>query len=451
MAFGSFVLAILLECGGGAAALLPGDQPAPPAQGGGMAAALQSGSAALPTPLRIDDAAQLALQQASAYQQAIIDERIAELDVTQARAALRPKIRSTSTVTINKPLTPHSSDPSFIAQNASREYQLLIGAEGSLDFGLHAAICRSRELLEAAHAGTEIARRELLRGVREAYFGLALATAKRRSAEESLAAAQEFERVTTLRHEGGEVPEVDAIRARLQTAQRRDDLDQARVQETIAAAALRVLVGYAPQQALSVSDLTPSPSAAGLERFTPDIIAQRPEVAQAAAQQRAAREDIGVARAERLPSLAYSADEGFDSPSLHPDDIRLHSGYLLSANLRIPIFDWGAARAKQRQAELREQQAAKRLTLVRRDVEQQFLRAREEALTAVRRVDNARTAVADAQRNADISIARYRAGEAPIVEVTDALTTLAQQRANLQQALFDFEVARAQLQEAAGQ
>jgi len=95
--------------------------------------------------------------------------------------------------------------------------------------------------------------------------------------------------------------------------------------------------------------------------------------------------------------------------------------------------------------------AANQLTLVRREVEQQFLRAREEALSAVRRVDNARAAVADAQRNADISVARYHGGEAPITEVTDALTTLAQLRASLQQALFDFEVSRAQLQEAAGQ
>ncbi len=88
---------------------------------------------------------------------------------------------------------------------------------------------------------------------------------------------------------------------------------------------------------------------------------------------------------------------------------------------------------------------------MRREVEQQFLRAREEALAAIRRVDNARAAVADAQRNADISVARYRGGEAPITEVTEALTTLAQLRASLQQALFDFEVARAQLQEALGQ
>ena len=134
-----------------------------------------------------------------------------------------------------------------------------------------------------------------------------------------------------------------------------------------------------------------------------------------------------------------------------PRDIREHRGYLATATLDIPIFDWGIGRAKQRQAELKAQAAENQLNITRRDVEQQFAAAHEEALTAIRRVDNARAAVADAQRNVDISIARYRAGEAPILEVTDALTTLAQQRTNYQQALFDFEIARAHLQEAAGE
>ena len=414
-----------------------------------LLAAMQAADAA--QPLSLANASQRAMQQASAYQQALADEQIAALDVTQARAALLPKVRNLSTVTYNKPLTTHSTDPSFIAQNAAREYQSLIGAEGSLDFGLRAAVRRSNELLAAAHAGTEIARRELLRSVRESYFGLALATAKRSAAEESLAAAEEFEKVTALQHEYGEVPEVDAIRARLQTAQRRDDLEQARVQETIASAALRVLIGYQPSEALSVSSLSAEPSMTDIEHLTPASVMHRPQLVQAAAQQRAAREDIAVARAERLPSLTYSADEGFDSPSLQRDEIRQHSGYLMTANLRIPIFDWGAARARQRQAEIRAESAARQLALTQRDLEQQDLRAHEEAASAVRRAANARGAVADAQRNVEVSIARYRAGEAPILEVTDALTTLAQQRLNLQQALFDFEVARAQLQEAAAQ
>jgi outer membrane protein TolC len=191
--------------------------------------------------------------------------------------------------------------------------------------------------------------------------------------------------------------------------------------------------------------------AADIERFTSAMVAQRPELTQAEQQLRAARSDIGVARAGRLPTLIYAVDEGFDSPSLHTTDIRLHRGYLATATLNIPIFDWGIGRAKQRQAELQAQAAQNRLNITRRDIELQFAAARDEALTAIRRVDNARAAVADARRNLDISIARYRAGEAPILEVTDSLTTLAQQRTNYQQALFDFEIARARLQEAAGE
>src|SRR3954454_1905412 len=402
-----------------------------------------------PQSLSVESATDAALRQASAYQQALIDEQTAALDLTQARGALLPRVRSSSTATFNKPLHPGSTDPSFIAANATREYQELVGVEGSLDFGMRAAVARSRALLAAAHAGTEIARRALIRGVREAYFGLGLATAKRRAAEETLAAAEEFERVTTLQHNAGELAEVDVIRARLQTAQRRDDVEQARLQEAEALAAMRVLTGIHAPQPLTVSDLTPQPAITDIDRFT--NTATRPELTRAEQQLRAARSDIGVARAGRLPSLTYAVDEGFDSPSLHPSDIRQHRGYLATANLVVPIFDWGIGRAKQRQAELRAQAAQTQLNITRRDLDQQFAAAREEALTAIRRVDNARAAVADARRNVDISIARYRAGEAPILEVTDALTTLAQQRTNYQQALFDFEIARAHLQEAAGE
>jgi len=399
--------------------------------------------------LTLPEASRLALQQASAYQQALVEERSAALDLTQARAALLPKVRDSFGATYNKPLHPGSEEPAFIAQNAAREYQNLLGVEGTLDFGTRAAVARARALLAAAHAGTEIARRALVRGVREAYYGYALAGAKRRSADEALAAAQEFERVTGLQAHGGEVPDVDLVRARLQTAQRRDDAEQARVQETIAAASLRALVGYAPAQELAVEELTTAPSAADVEKYTAS--AARPELVQAEAQLSAARADVDVARAVRLPSLTYSADQGFDSPSLHADDIRQHRGYLVAANVDVPIFDWGAGRARQRQAELRAQSAETQVALVRRELDLEFASARATALSAVRRVDNARAAVADAQRNADVSIARYRAGEAPIVEVTDALTTLAQQRANYVQALFDYEMARARLLEAVGE
>ncbi len=414
------------------------------------AAATSGLQSVTPRPMSLDQASLLSLQQASAFRQAIFDEQAAAMDLLQSRATLLPRVRSASTASINKPLHPGTVDPSFIAQNATREYQQLVGVLGSLDFGVHAAIARNRALLEAAHAGTEIARRALLRGVHQSYFALALANGKRRSAEEALQAAEEFARVTALQNEAGEVPEVDAIRARLVVAQRRDDAELARLQQLAAEAAFRVLIGYGREQPLSVSELTAEGTAEEIERFTADTGRRRPEFAQLEARRRAARAEVNLARAERLPSLTYEVDEGFDSPSLRHNEIRQHSGYLAIANLNIPIFDWGVSRSRQRQAELRAQAAENQAALVERDLNLQFVGAREEALTAIARAGHARMALQDAQRNVEVSIARYRAGEAPILEVTDALTTLAQQRAAREQALYDFEIARSHLREAAG-
>src|SRR3989442_797459 len=107
------------------------------------------------------------------------------------------------------------------------------GAESGLPAA--AAAERPRSLEEAV-------RLTLVQATSDAYYGLALATARRRAAEESLSAAEEFERATSLLAEAGEVAPIDLGRAQLQTLTRRDELEQARTNETVAAGALRVLV-----------------------------------------------------------------------------------------------------------------------------------------------------------------------------------------------------------------
>ncbi len=405
-----------------------------------------------PAPLSLAAATSTALQQLSTFRQAEIDEAIAAEDLRQARAALLPRFRDSFTATYNSAAHPPAdpSSPSFIAQNALHEYQNLLGFAGDLDFGMLAAIRHSRALLDVARAGTDVARRALIRGVNEAYFGAALATAKRSAAETSLAAAQEFERVTCLNFDAGEVPEVDCIRARLQTAQRRDDLAQAREAEAVAGAQLGTLLGLGISTPPSIEPLPQTIDTSDLSSFTQAGISQRPEVRQLEAQLRAARADVGVARGAFLPKITYSIDKGFDTPSLASAELKQHRGTLATANVDVPIFDWGITWSKFKQARLRERGAELQRELATRDLNLQFLTAREEAASAAARVDNAREALADAERNVTISVARYRAGEAPILEATDAQATLAQQRLALQQALFDYQVAHAHLQEAAG-
>ena len=404
-------------------------------------------------PLSLTGATTAAMQQVNALQQAQIEEQIAVEDVRQARAALLPRARDSFSIFYNSPAHPPAdrSAQSFIAQNAIHEYQNLLGVTGDWSFGLISAIRRSRALLDAARAGTEIARRALVRGVNDAYYGAALATAKRLAAEQSLNAAQEFERVTELNERAGEIPDVDLIRARLLTAARRDDLAQAQQAEAIANATLGTLLGYGITRAPLIEPLPQTVDITDINALTSAGVTRRPEFAQFEAQVRAAQADVRVARADFLPRITYSLDEGFDTSSLRPEELKQHRGVLATASVDVPIFDWGGTYSRLRQAQLRACGAELQRQLMIRDLYLQFATARQEAITAAERVENARRAVADAERNVTISIARYRAGEAPIFEATEAQATLATQRLALQQALFDFQVARAHLREAAGE
>jgi outer membrane protein TolC len=412
-------------------------------------------------PLTRDEAVRLALAQTSAFETARYAELIAAEDVKQSRVAFLPRITLPSTVIYNSPTlgpvapgTPRAERFSFISANAVVEYQTVAGASGDIDLAgrLRAALRRSVALLEAARAGTEIARRTLIQAVDDAYYGMALATAKRRSSELSLATTEELARITQLMFAAGEVAEVDVIRARLQVAARRDELDQARVAETVAAGGLRVLTGYDFATPIEVLDLTSAlPDTADIDRFAASAVSARPEFTQFDAQQRAAEQDAKAARAERLPQLSYSINAGFDTESLRPDPLHDHMGVLATVSLTIPIFDWGASRSREQQARLRARSLQSERDLTVRSFTQQFYAARSQALSAASRYQFLSQSVADAERNVQASIARYRSGEAQIIEVTDAQSTLAAQRAALSQALFDYQQARSKLLQVTGQ
>jgi outer membrane protein len=410
-----------------------------------------------PKPLTRDEAVSLALATASTFQQAKLNELIAAEDVKQAKAAFLPRVSMPLTTIYNSPSTgaPPGADPfSFISANAKTEYEALAGVTGDLDVNgrLRATLKRQVALLEAARLGTEVARRALIQAVDESYYGLALATARRSSAELSLAAAEEFEHVTQLMLNAGEVAQVDLTRARLQTAGRRDELEQARAGEAVAGDSLRVLIGYDISAPVAVIDLmSEAPQPSELDRFTADLISRRPEFAQLDAQARAAEEDARAARAERRPQLSYSIFGGFDTDSLHSTPLHEHSGVLASVSLTVPIFDWGASKSRERQAKLRAETIESQRVLARRGFAQMFNSARAQAASAAARVQRLQSAVADAQRNVDASIARYRAGESLIIEVTDAQSTLAAQRTALNQAIFDYQIARARLAQATAQ
>lgn len=408
------------------------------------------------TILTREEAVKIALAQASAFQQAQINERIAVEDLRQSQKAFLPKLSASTGVIYTSPapgvMIP--ATPSFIGANAITEYQGLVGVTGDIDINgrLRATVKRNQALLEAARAGTEVARQTLALSTSEAYYGLAAGVARRHSAEQNLSAAQEFQQITDLLFRGGEVAEIDLVRARLQVNRRMDELEQARTEELVAREGLRVLIGTAPGAVIEITDLTSYVvNQSEIDRFTTEAISRRPEFAQLEAERLASEQDANAARAERRPQISYSINSGFISDSLSPTPLHNHSGVSATINVNVPIFDWGISKSREQQAKLKTESLKIEKEIALRTFAQQFYAARLQANTAINRVQIANQGMKDAERNVSASIARYRAGEAQFVEVSDAQNTLVTQRAALYQAIFDYEIALSRLAQATGQ
>lgn len=403
--------------------------------------------------ITLDEATDLALAQASIYKGALINEHIAGEDIRQARAALYPKVAAVPNVIYTTPSISSagvgvSRLPSFLGANAITEYQILTNTSGVIDISgqLRANLIKSEYLLASAKAGTAIARLELISAVADSYFSLALATTRRSAAEGNLAAADAFEANIQLQLTAGEVAPVDLVRARLQTAARRDELAQAESDEKIAAVSLQFLIGGRPVDPIRAVDLlTQMPVAGEIDQISEAAVATRPEFAQLEADAAAAQQEIRSSAAERRPQMNYSVSTGVLSDSLGGNGIKSGFGAQVSVGLNFTIFDKGARRSREIQARLHLEQIENSRKLTERALAQMFLTARTQAIAAAGRIRLLGGSVTDANENLNASLARYRAGEASIIEVTDAQNTLIAQKQSLYQAIFDYQTARSHL------
>jgi outer membrane protein TolC len=402
--------------------------------------------------LAVDDAITLALENASLYQQAYIDEQIAREDVRQARAAFFPTLSLPLTYTgITPSRLRNPGDPltfSFVSGSAINETTALMNVSGTIDLAgrLRAALSKSRALLEAANAGTKVARRELVLATVDAYYALLLTREKRRLSDETLALAEGFVTVAESMKARGEGEESDLLRARAAAATQRDALEQARAAEFAAMNLLRTLTGIDFSTQIITAHLTNNvPTESDFLSYTEDIIRSRPELAQIDAQQRAARADARAARRELLPELTYSLNGGFDAGDFRP--VGRYAGGSAIISLNVPVFNFGASRSRERQARLRAEQLDVQKEITLRQLRQEFYINRANAVGALERIRYTRTASEASQQNMTSIFMRYRTRKAAILDVIDAQANYAETRAAYYQAIVDYHTSRIRLEE----
>ena len=401
--------------------------------------------------LSVEDAVNLALRNAASYQQSLLDERSAREDVRQARAAFFP--------TISAPLTYWGTTPStvrqpgdgltfsFVSASAINESIGLISATGTIDLAgrLRATLHKTQALLSAAHAGALSSRRALVLATIDAYYGLALAREKRRIADERLALAEAFASLTETQVKRGEGEETDMLRARSAAQTHRDELEQARLAESVAMGQLRILTGVTFTTHIGVVRLTANvPARSDFLDYTEDLIGQRPELAQIEAEKRAAIEDRRAAKRELLPQLTYTLNGGFDAANFAP--LGRYAGGAAIISLDVPIFNFGASKSRATQAQLRAQSLDLQRAFTHQQLKLEFYAARAGALSALDRIKETAAAAKSAQANLDLVFDRYRSKKSTLLEVIDAQSNYSATRLAYYQAISDYRSARARLE-----
>ena len=208
-----------------------------------------------------------------------------------------------------------------------------------------------------------------------------------------------------------------------------------------------------------VDDLDAAPTLPPLPDVETMAGRQNPTLGAAIETLHGTRLDVTLARQAFLPTLTVDAVYGIEansialsSPTAANKDLGPvpNLGYFITASLNIPIWDWGVRRSKVRQSELRQKQAALDLSLTEHTLIRNLHGFYDEAQTAHQQINLLRQAVDLASESLRLSTLRYQAGEATIVELTDAQTSLIQARNAYDDGMVRYRLAVSSLQTLTG-
>ncbi len=223
---------------------------------------------------------------------------------------------------------------------------------------------RVRNLSDAARAqylatvaGERAFRIALIRDLATAYITSRSLAEQAEQAERTLESRQRGLRLAKLRLDAGVTSALDYRQAEALLTQAQTEIASLRNQRAKQRNIVRLLVGSPiDEEALAPARLLGDQGIirdidAGLPSA---LLANRPDIIQAEEALRAARANVGAARAAFFPSISLTGSAGFASTSL--DNLFSDDGlnWSFGPSISIPIFDWGARRGNLTVARARE-------------------------------------------------------------------------------------------------
>lgn len=469
----------------------------------GMAvpAAAQQRSGVAPRTLTLEEALRLALRENRDLEDARLAHAGAEGQVREAWSSVFPTLDLTAGFTRNLSV-PQSFLPRIIFDPDADPNELVavkFGADNQWSFQLRA----EQPLFEAsAFIGVGAADRyrrlqgEMVRGrsievaarVKVAYYDVLLAEEAVRLSENSIRRVRRTLEETRRMHEAGLASSYDVLRLEVELANLEPGLRRSRNVADAARRRLAVELNLGSLDAVEVAgtladvdpgDAEPEESgeavvlapaggaAAGLVLSEAPAVLSREAALELA---RVSRSDLRqleltaqlrhtelrVEQAEYLPKVSlfgsYSINAQHNGRPVFfgESDAQRSYGRQVGVQVTLPVFGGFRRPARIEQRRVALQQAVAQRDLLSDRVENEVRTLLDEVAEARTRAQAQRFALKQATRGYEIASAQYREGISSQLEVTDAEVALRQSEFNLAEAVYDYLVARARLDEALG-
>jgi outer membrane protein TolC len=406
---------------------------------------------------------QRAKQNEPQFLSAQADAAIAHEDRVQAGAARLPAFSNSTQYIGNQASTPNGLKTGrFVSLDGVNMYREWLQAhqEFSPNTLMGTSVRRATAAEAAAQAKLEIASRGLVVTVTRAYYSFISAQRKYATAQQAADSAQRFLTIAQQQEQLGQVARADVVRAEISYRQQQLAFNDATLAMDNARLVLAVLIFPTFNENFSVvDDMQNGPALPPFADVRSMAEKDNPDLREADQLLAAAAADVRLAKGAFLPNLVVDAVYGIEA-----NEFALHSvpaadpalgvlpnlGYMVTANLTVPIWDWGTLRSKLRQTQVRQRQAQQTLSQTQRQVVSNLYSMYNEALTARAAMDTARRSSELAAESLRLTTLRYQAGESTALEMVDAQNTLVQTRNAADDAEARYRVALAQLQTLTG-
>ena len=309
----------------------------------------------------------------------------------------------------------------------------------------------ARAALAAAKRSRDDALRTLSLTVRQAVLDGALQQSQLGLAREIAESTDHTRALNQRRMQAGAISEAELSRAEVAALEAQQGVDLA--EQAVRAGRLQIAFLLGSRE--PAADFTVDPSlldrpmpaeAPPLDALAREALERRPDLLAASAQESRAEAGLSLARRQRVPDIALSAQyqqEGSGQNAIQPPTVTL------GVQIPVPLFYQQQGEIGRAQAEIRAQQATVEKLRAQALVDVQSARA---AVDANRRlVDRMRARLLErARRTRDLVQIQYEKGAASLLELLDAQRVWAQTRAEYLKDLHDFWLAVFQLDAAVG-